>query len=125
MAKRKKRANTKRAVTKSLGKNPSHRKKSLPPPEDSGRKQFLIAIISIVAVAILALLLVFSQQFVGKAIQQPFTGASNSAGAELVAPANPMQSFSLKIRANTVTEVSSVGFEMSLPPSMTCADVDS
>ncbi len=106
-------------------KNPL-RKNSPPPPTD-GRKQFLIAIISIVAIVILALFLIFSQQFVGKAILQPFTGAPNSVGAELIpAIVYENQPFSLKIKANTANYyVNTVGGFITLPSEMSCTDVDS
>src|SRR3989344_5122595 len=80
-------------------------------------KTFLIAIISIVAVVALFLLLLFSGQFVGKAI------AVNAAGAELVSPAYAGASFSLKIVANTEKETTSVQFTLELPSEMDCSDV--
>lgn len=83
-------------------------------------KPFIIAVITIVAVVALTLLLLFSDQLVGKAF---FTGQANSAGAELTAPAYENQPFSLKIKANTAAEVSALGFTLNLPKGMTCADL--
>src|SRR3989344_3276890 len=80
-------------------------------------KTFLIAIISIVAVVALFLLLLFSGQFVGKAI------AVNAAGAELVSPAYENVPFSLKVVANTLTETTSVQFSLKLPSAMDCSYV--
>src|SRR3989344_2287997 len=62
-------------------------------------KPFIIAVITVAAIIILALLLLFSDQLVGKAF---YTGNLNSAGAELV-PENVYenQQFALKIKANT------------------------
>src|SRR3989338_4719299 len=71
-------------------------------------KTFLIAIISIVAVVALFLLLLFSGQFVGKAI------AVNAVGAELVSPAYADAPFSLKVVANTEKETTSVQFTLKL-----------
>ncbi len=80
-------------------------------------KTFLIAIISIVAVVVLFLILLFADQLVGKAI------AVNSAGAELVSPAYSNQPFSLKVSAYPQTEITSVQFTLKLPNEMDCSFV--
>src|SRR3989344_8646353 len=95
-----------------------------PLPSTHANKSFLVAIISIIAVIALALLLLFSQQFVGKAILQPFADAPNSAGAVLGTSAYTDQPFSLKIKTNTgTTETSYITFTLSLPPGRTCSDL--
>ncbi len=82
-------------------------------------KSFLIAIISIVAVVALFLLLLYSNQFVGKAILIP-----NSAGAELVSPAYKDLPFSLKVMVNSGTaETTAVQFTLKLPSPMDCTYV--
>ena len=73
-------------------------------------KIFLIAIIAIVAVVALALLLLFSDQLVGKATLSP-----GSAGIELVSPALVGEPFSLNISANTAQTTTLVDFRLKLP----------
>lgn len=102
--------------------------KSLPPLSLSHygemNKSLLIAIIAIVAIVTLSLLLLFSDQLVGKAF---FAGQANSAGTELVSPTVPQvyenQPFSLKVKANTGQETKLVSFDLQLPSGVTCAEV--
>ena len=85
-------------------------------------KLLIIGIIAIVAVVALSLLLLFSDQLVGKAY---FTDTLNSGGAELIpSTVSENQPFSLKIKANVGNiPVYNVNFKLFLPPGMTCADV--
>ncbi|MBI4147104.1 DUF4215 domain-containing protein [Candidatus Woesearchaeota archaeon] len=113
----------KRRITKVYKKLPPHTNEAHPVANaGEASKPLVIGIIAIVAVVALSLLLLFSNQFVGKAL---FTGQeTNAAGAELI-PANVYenQPFSLKVRANTGVEVSVVGFELDLPLGVSCDKV--
>ena len=112
----------KRRVKKVYKKLPPHTYEAHPVANaGEASKPLIIGIITIVAVILLSFFLLFSkQQFAGKAF---FTGEMNSAGAELTGSAYENQSFSLKVRVNTDKEVGTVGFELELPPDLTCANV--
>src|SRR3989344_5036603 len=113
----------KRRVKKVYKKLPPHTNEAHPfTNSGEASKPLIIGIIAIVAIIALSLLLLFSDQFVGKAF---FTGEVNSAGAELIpSTVYENQPFSLKIKANTGgSQVSTVGFELSLPLGITCANV--
>ncbi len=85
-------------------------------------KPLIIGIIAIVAVIALSLLLLFSDQLVGKAF---FTGEMNSAGAELIpTTVYENQPFSLKIKANIGSkETNLVTFTLSLPTGTSCTGI--
>lgn len=85
-------------------------------------KTFLIAIISIVAVVVLFLLLIFSDQLVGKAF---FSGQSNNAGIADPGLVIENQPFSLDVQVNipALAKTNSVGFTLQLPTVEGVADV--
>ena len=103
--------------------------KSLPPHSNEAHpltntgevsKPFVIAIITVAAIVILSLLLLFSDRLVGKAF---YAGEENTAGAVLIpTTAYDNAPFSLKVQANTDVEVSTIGFSLQLPAGMTCAN---
>ncbi len=85
-------------------------------------KPLIIGIIAIVAVIALSLLLLFSDQLVGKA----YGGPLNSAGADLNSvKAYTNQQFSFNVSANIGPSKStkSIAFELQLPPGITCSQV--
>ncbi|MEK6939105.1 MAG: hypothetical protein AABX31_00100, partial [Nanoarchaeota archaeon] len=113
----------KRRVKKVYKKLPPHTNEAHPVASaGEASKPLIIGIITIVAVIILSLFLLFSKQFVGKAL---YTGEMNSAGAEVMpTTVYENQPFSLKIKANAgAKEVSVVGFELDLPAEVTCDNV--
>lgn len=99
--------------TKSLPKTSSQPKTGSLPKKNAD-KTFLIAIISIVAVAVLFLLLLFSGQFVGKAF---FSGQSNNAGIADPGTVIENQQFSLDVQVNipSPAKTNAVGFTLQLP----------
>src|SRR3989344_9539325 len=85
-------------------------------------KPLIIGIIAIVAIIALSLLLLFSDQFVGKA----YSGVLNSAGADLnSAKAYTNQQFSFNVSANIGSSktTKSIAFELQLPTGITCSQV--
>src|SRR3989344_3569283 len=87
-------------------------------PAADKAKPFLIAIITLIAILALLVLLIFSSQFVGKAILAP-----NTASAELVSPAYADKPFSLKVQINTgAVETTSVQFTLKLPDTLDCTN---
>ncbi|MDP3698968.1 MAG: myxococcus cysteine-rich repeat containing protein, partial [Nanoarchaeota archaeon] len=115
----------KRRVQKVYKRLPPHTYEAHPVANaGEASKPLIIGIIAIVAVIALSLLLLFSDQIVGKAF---FTGEMNSAGAEVVpSKVYENQPFSLKVKANTGgKETNVVGFELDLAPGMTCDNVQS
>ncbi|MDO8510901.1 MAG: LamG-like jellyroll fold domain-containing protein [Nanoarchaeota archaeon] len=107
--------------TKSLPKTSSSPKNSSLPKKNAD-KTFLIAIISIVAVAVLFLLLLFSGQFVGKAF---FSGQSNNAGVADPGTILENQPFSLTVQVNVPApaKTNAVGFTLQLPTVVGVPDV--
>ena len=89
------------------------------------KKPFVIAIIVVVAIISLSLLLLFSDQFVGKA-HAP--GVANTAGIEDLT-ANAYSTFSVTVKANIgaigAAETVAIGFNLILPAGLTCNNVQS
>lgn len=111
----------KRRVRKVYKKLPPHTYEAHPVANaGEASKPLIIGIIAIVAIIALSLLLLFSDQLVGKAF---FTGEeANSAGAELIpATVYEHQPFSLKVKANTGSkETNLVAFTLTLPSGKNC-----
>lgn len=88
-------------------------------------KPLVIAIIAVVAVVALALLLLFSDQLVGRAYFDPTV--SNSAGMELVSLTAPYiyenQPFSLKVKANVAQQTNTISFSVQLLDTVACTNV--
>ena len=81
-------------------------------------KPLIIGIIAIVAVIALSLLLLFSDQFVGKAL---YPGQVGTAGLVYPQTVYENNDFTLQVKANVGNEMAAgVEFELSLPPGVTC-----
>src|SRR3989344_3655627 len=81
-------------------------------------KPLIIGIIAIVAVMALSLLLLFSDQFVGKAI---YPGQVGTAGLVYPAVVYENQSFTIQVKANVGNlEAAGVEFELDLPKDVLC-----
>ena len=113
----------KRRVKKVYKKLPPHTNEAHPfTNSGEASKPLIIGIIAIVAIIALSLLLLFSDQFVGKA----YSGVLNSAGADLnSAKAYTNQQFSFNVSANIGTSKStkSIAFELQLPTGIICSQV--
>lgn len=90
-----------------------------------GSKPLIIAIITIVAVAALSLLLMFSGQFVGKAAENLFDETQvNSVGIELVStPIIADEPFAVRVMANVNVDVKGVHFNLTLPSGISCSNI--
>ncbi len=88
-------------------------------------KQFVIAIIAVAAIVVLALLLLFSGQFVGKAI---YGGAADTGGIVLVSPKAPLpvlknEPFTLNVGVNLKGKTKIISFTLILPQELNCSGV--
>jgi len=111
----------KRRVKKVYKKLPPHTYEAHPVANaGEASKPLIIGIIAIVAIIALSLLLLFSGQFVGKAIEL----GGNTAGAELnSAKAYSNQPFSMNISTNTLSEVNTLSLQVNLPSGVMCNQV--
>ena len=87
------------------------------------KKPLVIGIIVLVLLAGLAVLMLFSDTFVGQAYQ---VGVEGSAGIEplAVSPVAENTPFQLRVKANIgAEETVAIGFVLNLPLGVTCADI--
>ncbi len=94
------------------------------PQKNSNKKIWIIAGIAVIAILILSLFLLFSDQLAGRAF---YTGDLNTAGISTPTVAIGLSdNINLEIRSNIGTaETVSVMFQLALDPSLSCADVTS
>ena len=101
---------------------PQPRRKSLFQTAGEVSKPFLITIITFIAILALLVLLLFSKQFVGRAL---YTGLENSAGLVLVGKAVEGEAFKAVVKANIKeSKTSTIGFKLDLPPMLTCGLIE-
>ncbi len=109
----------KRRVKKVYKKLPPHTNEAHPVANaGEASKPLIIGIIAIVAVVALSLLLLFSNQFVGKAV---YPGQAGTAG--LVYPIGVYENndFTVQVKANVGSELAAgVNFELTLPSGVSC-----
>ena len=104
--------------SKKVKKRLSRKSKSTITSAREADKSFLIAIISIVAIVALFLLLLYSNQFVGKAFLQNQPNNAGVADPGVILVTKP---FSLKVQVNIpeTAKTNSVGFTLKLPEGRT------
>ena len=108
----------KRRIKKVYNRLPPHTYEAHPVAEaGEANKPFIIAIIAVVAIVALSLLLLFSDQLVGKAL---YTGQEGTAGLVYPPKVYEMQDFTVQVKAKVGEMAAGVEFELTLPLGISC-----